>query len=248
MFNKIDIFMKEGVIMKTLKRKDLFLLLCVGLLCILLPVNYVKGKGQGENPFKLPSLSYSYDALEPYIDAETMKIHYQKHHGTYVEKLNEAINKYPELMDKSLEYLLTNLDKLPDDIREAVRNNGGGHYNHSIFWTIMGKNKGGEPKGKLREDIAKTFGSFENFKKEFKSAALGRFGSGWAWLIKDKDGKLKIVSTANQDSPIMMGISPVMGIDVWEHAYYLKYQNKRGEYIDNWWNVINWDEVEKRYR
>jgi Fe-Mn family superoxide dismutase len=177
-----------------------------------------------------------------------MKIHHQKHHATYVEKLNEAVNKYPELKDKSLEYLLTNLDKLPEDIRETVRNNGGGHYNHSLFWIIMGKNKGTEPKGKLKEDIVKTFGSFENFKKEFKAAALGRFGSGWAWLIKDKDGKLKITSTPNQDTPIMSGISPIMGLDVWEHAYYLKYQNRRGDYIDNWWNVVNWDEIEKRYK
>jgi len=210
-------------------------------------VSYAKAKEQVNGPFKLPPLPYSYDALEPYIDAETMKIHHQKHHGTYVEKLNEAINKYPELKDKSLEYLLTNLDRLPADVREKVRNNGGGHYNHSLFWTLMGKNKGGEPQGKLKQDIIKSFGTFENFKKEFKTAALDRFGSGWAWLVKDKDGKLKILSTANQDSPIMMGVSPIMGLDVWEHAYYLNYQNRRPDYISAFWNVVNWNEVAKRF-
>jgi superoxide dismutase, Fe-Mn family len=232
--------------MRNLIFRKLFLTLCAALICILLPLNYARAEVQ-EGPFKLPPLPYSYDALEPYIDSKTMQIHYEKHHGTYVENLNKAVNKYPELKDKSLEYLMINLDKLPADIREAVRNNGGGHYNHSLFWTIMGKNKGGEPKGKLKEDLDKTFGSFENFKKEFKAAATGRFGSGWAWLIRNKEGKLEILSTPNQDSPIMNGVTPIMGLDVWEHAYYLKYQNKRAEYIDNWWNVVNWDEVEKRY-
>lgn len=198
--------------------------------------------------FKLPELPYSYDALEPFIDAKTMQIHYEKHHGAYVDKLNEAINKHPELKGKTIEELLMNLNTLPEDIRETVRNNGGGHYNHSLFWRIMGKDKYGIPKGKLKADIDKAFGSFENFKKEFKEAALGRFGSGWAWLIKDKDGKLKIVSTPNQDSPIMTGIKPILGIDVWEHAYYLKYQNRRADYIDAWWNVVNWNEVEREYR
>lgn len=234
--------------MRSSKTKKLFSLFCAALISALLPLNYIKAEVHAEGPFKLPPLSYSYDALEPYIDSKTMMIHYQKHHETYVEKLNAAVNKYPELRDKSLEYLLTNLDRLPSDIRETIRNNGGGHYNHSLFWTMMGKNKGGEPKGKLKEDIVKNFSSFENFKKEFKAAAVERFGSGWAWLIKDQDGKLKIVSTPNQDSPIMTGITPVMGLDVWEHAYYLKYQNRRGEYIDNWWNVVNWDEIEKRYK
>jgi Fe-Mn family superoxide dismutase len=233
--------------MKFFKTKKLIPIFFALVTFTLLTLNFVKAESKPEGPFKLPPLPYSYDALEPYIDSQTMKIHYEKHHGTYVEKLNEAINKHPELRDKSIEYLLENLDKLPADIKEAVRNNGGGHYNHSLFWTIMGKNKGGEAKGKLKEDIVKNFGSFDTFKKEFKDAALGRFGSGWVWLIKVKDGKLKIVSTPNQDSPIMEGITPIMGLDVWEHAYYLKYQNRRGDYIDNWWNVVNWEQIEKRY-
>lgn len=230
--------------------KKTLLMLSGVLVCIMLFVSYARAEDQGEaaGPFKLPQLTYSYDALEPYIDAETMKIHHTKHHQAYVDKLNEAVNKYPDLRNKTLEQLLTNLNSLPADVREQIRNNGGGHYNHSLFWTIMGPNKGGEPKGKLKDEITKTFGSFDNFKKEFKAAALGRFGSGWAWLIKDKDGKLKITSTPNQDSPIMEGIVPIMGLDVWEHAYYLKYQNRRGDYIDNWWNVVNWDEIGKRYK
>lgn len=222
--------------------------MCFSLILLLLPLNIIKAEPQSEDPFKLPPLPYSYDALNPYIDAETMKLHHDKHHAAYVAKLNDAINKYPELKDKSLEYLLTHLNSLPSDIREAVRNNGGGLYNHNLFWVIMGKGKGGEPKGKLMEDIIKTFGSFENFKKEFNKAALDRFGSGWSWLIKDNNGKLKIISTANQDSPIMEGIAPIMGLDVWEHAYYLKYQNGRADYINNWWNVVNWDEICKRYK
>jgi superoxide dismutase, Fe-Mn family len=236
--------------MKNRKYNKIIGLICELLLVLLLPVSFAKAgdKPQQVGSFKLPDLPYSYDALEPYIDMETMTIHHQKHHKAYVDNLNEAVGRYPELTDKSLEYLLTNLDKLPEDIREKVRNNGGGHYNHSLFWTIMGKNKDGEPKGKLKDDIVKTFGSFDNFKKEFKTAALGRFGSGWAWLIKDNDNKLKIVSTPNQETPLMMGIKPIMGLDVWEHAYYLKYQNRRGDYIDNWWNVVNWEEIEKRYK
>jgi Fe-Mn family superoxide dismutase len=242
---------KEGIVMKNQKLIKLFSLVAFSLICMFFTLSYVNAKNNDSTapgPFKLPALPYSYDALEPYIDKETMTIHHQKHHGTYVDKLNEAINKYPELKGKSIESLLSNLEAIPADMRETVRNNGGGHYNHSMFWTIMGPNKGGEPKGKLKDDIAKTFGTFDNFKKEFKTAALGRFGSGWAWLIKDKDGKLKIVTTANQDSPIMNGITPIMGLDVWEHAYYLQYQNRRAEYIDNWWVVVNWDEIEKRYK
>ncbi|MEG0773030.1 superoxide dismutase [Clostridium sp.] len=199
-------------------------------------------------PFQLPQLPYSYDALEPYIDTETMTIHHQKHHKAYVDNLNKALSNYPDLQGKTLEELLMNLNTLPRDIREQVRNNGGGHYNHSFFWTIMDKGKGGEPKGKLKDDIIKSFGSFDNFKKEFKDEATKRFGSGWAWLVKGKDGKLSITSTANQDSTIMVGITPILGIDVWEHAYYLKYKNERGSYIDAWWNVVNWDEIEKNYK
>jgi superoxide dismutase, Fe-Mn family len=221
---------------------------CLVFICALAASSYPRAENMQEGPFKLPDLPYSYDALEPYIDAQTMRIHHQKHHAGYVEKLNEAVNKYPELRSKSLVELLTNLDKLPADIRTAVRNNGGGHYNHSFFWLIMGNNNGRKPQGKLMEDIVKTFGSFENFQKAFKQEALDRFGSGWAWLIKDTDNKLKIISTPNQDSPIMAGITPILGLDVWEHAYYLKYQNRRGDYIDNWWNVVNWKEVEKMYK
>ncbi|MPM78287.1 Superoxide dismutase [Mn] [bioreactor metagenome] len=211
-------------------------------------INVKAGDSGNKYPFKLPALPYSYDALEPYIDTKTMTIHHQKHHQAYVDNLNKALSNYSDLQGKTIEELLTNLEGLPQDIREAVRNNGGGHYNHSFFWVIMGKDKGGEPKGKLKEDIVKNFGSFDNFKKEFKDAALKRFGSGWAWLIKDKDGKLVITSTPNQDSPIMEGITPILGIDVWEHAYYLKYQNKRGDYIDSWWNVVNWEQIEKDYK
>lgn len=201
-----------------------------------------------QEPFKLAPLPYSYDALEPYIDAQTMEIHYLKHHGAYVTKLNEAINKHPELKSKSLEELLINVNKLPQDIRQTVRNNGGGHYNHSLFWSYMGKDRGSVPKGKLKADIDKTFGSFDSFKKSFKETALGRFGSGWAWLVKDSNGNLKIISTPNQDSPIMFGLKPILGLDVWEHAYYLKYQNKRADYIDAWWNVVNWNLIEKEYK
>lgn len=240
--------MKEGIYLKKLIKKRFFTLICLLLIFSLCSISLVSAEVQGDGPFTLPQLPYSYDALEPYIDKETMTIHHQKHHAAYVEKLNEALNKYPKLKDKSLPYLLTNLDKLPEDIRTTVRNNGGGHYNHSFFWIVMAPNAGGEPKGKLKEDIVKTFGSFEEFKKAFKDAALSRFGSGWAWLIKDKTGKLQITSTPNQDSPIMEGIKPILGLDVWEHAYYLKYQNKRGDYIDNWWNVVNWAEIEKDYK
>jgi Fe-Mn family superoxide dismutase len=233
--------------MSVLKIKKLFFILCGVLAIALIPISSVRANEPAGGPFKLPDLPYSYDALEPYIDTQTMMVHHDKHHAAYVEKLNEAVNKYPELKDKSLEYLLSNLDKLPNDVKETIRNNGGGHYNHSLFWTIMGKDKGGEPKGKLKEDIVKNFGSFDNFKKEFKTAALNRFGSGWAWLIKDRDGKLKIISTPNQDSPIMVGITPIMGLDVWEHAYYLKHQNKRADYLKGWWNVVNWAEVARNY-
>lgn len=196
--------------------------------------------------FELPKLPYEYDALEPYIDKMTMEIHYTKHHNTYVTKLNEAIAGM-DMEKKSLEDLLKSASKQS----VAVRNNGGGHYNHSLFWTIMKKGGGGLPKGDLDKAIKSSFGSFEEFKSKFSAAAVGRFGSGWAWLII-KDGKLAITSTANQDNPIMDVVeekgTPVLGLDVWEHAYYLKYQNRRPEYIENWWNVINWDEVMKRFK
>jgi Fe-Mn family superoxide dismutase len=197
--------------------------------------------------FELPKLSYPYDALEPYIDATTMEIHHTKHHGGYVKNLNAALEKYPEWASKSIEDILKDLDNIPADIRTTVRNNGGGHYNHSIFWTIMGPNGGGEPSGKLAESIDKTFGSFDKFKEEFSNAAATRFGSGWAWLVLDNYGHLSILSTPNQDNPITYSLKPVLGLDVWEHAYYLKYQNRRPEYIQAWWNIVNWEEVGKRY-
>jgi Fe-Mn family superoxide dismutase len=198
--------------------------------------------------FTLPDLNYGFDALEPHIDAKTMEIHHDKHHGTYVEKLNAALEGHEDLQKMDIVELITNLDKVPEDIRTAVRNNGGGHANHSFFWDIMSPDGGGEPGGELADAISKTFGSFEDFKTKFKEAAVGRFGSGWAWLCQ-KDGKLNICSTPNQDSTVMDGQNnpPLLGLDVWEHAYYLKYQNKRPDYIDAWWNVVNWPQVEKYF-
>lgn len=195
---------------------------------------------------QLPELPYGYDALEPYIDARTMEIHHTKHHNTYVQKLNAAVQG-TEYENMDIEDILKGLSKLPDNIRTAVQNNGGGHYNHSIFWTIMGPNAGGEPTGELADAISGTFGSFAKFKEEFSNAAATHFGSGWAWLVLDNSGKLSIMSTPNQDNPISQGLKPVMGIDVWEHAYYLKYQNKRPEYIENWWKVVDWNAVAERY-
>lgn len=196
--------------------------------------------------YTLPDLPYAYDALEPYIDEETMHLHHDKHHNTYVTNLNSAIEKYPELGEKTIEELLSDMDAIPTDIKTAVRNNGGGHANHSFFWEIMAPNAGGEPTGKIKEAINEAFGDFSSFKEEFKKAAAGRFGSGWAWLVME-NGKLAITSTANQDSPLMEGKTPILGLDVWEHAYYLKYKNVRPDYIAAFWNVINWDEVNKRF-
>ncbi|HLR08019.1 MAG TPA: superoxide dismutase [Bacillota bacterium] len=196
--------------------------------------------------FELPELPYAYDALEPHIDKETMNIHHTKHHNTYVTKLNDAIEGHADLESKSLEDLVSNLEAVPEDIRTAVRNNGGGHANHSLFWKVMSPNGGGEPKGELADKINSTFGSFEKFKEEFETAAKGRFGSGWAWLVVN-NGELEVMSTPNQDSPLMEGKTPILGLDVWEHAYYLKYQNRRPDYISAFWNVVNWDEVEKNY-
>ncbi|MBC7088361.1 MAG: superoxide dismutase [Tissierellales bacterium] len=196
--------------------------------------------------YKLPDLGYSYDALEPFIDARTMEIHYTKHHQTYVDNLNKALEGKDEFKDMPIEDLITKLNTLPDDIKTPVRNNGGGHLNHTMFWQIMAPNSGGEPIGELAEKINDAFGSFDKFKEDFKKAALGRFGSGWAWLVVD-NGNLKIVSTPNQDNPISDGLKPILGIDVWEHAYYLKYQNRRADYIDAWFNVINWEKVLEFY-
>ncbi|MBB5173896.1 superoxide dismutase [Texcoconibacillus texcoconensis] len=197
--------------------------------------------------FTLPELPYAYDALTPHIDEETMKIHHGKHHNTYVTKLNAALEGHSDLQDKSLEDLLKDLSALPESVRTAVRNNGGGHYNHTLFWQIMSPNGGGEPTGDLASAINDAFGSFDQFKETFKNTALGRFGSGWAWLVVN-NGKLEVVDTLNQDNPISEGKTPVLGIDVWEHAYYLKYQNRRPEYVDAFFNVINWDEVTKRFQ
>ena len=197
--------------------------------------------------FELPKLDYPYDALEPYIDARTMEIHHSKHHAGYVSKTNAALESHPDLAGKGIDELLSDLNALPEDLRTAIRNNGGGHSNHSLFWKVMAPGAGGEPEGALSEAIAAKFGSFDSFKSEFSKAAATRFGSGWAWLVTDASGGLKVLSTANQDSPLSDGMTPVLGLDVWEHAYYLKYQNRRPDYIEAWWNVVNWEEVAKRF-
>jgi Fe-Mn family superoxide dismutase len=194
---------------------------------------------------QLPPLPYGFDALEPHIDAQTMQIHHDKHHAAYVNNLNAALEKHPDLQSRSVEDLVRDLNKVPDDIRTAVRNNGGGHVNHTMFWQIMGAKAGGSPSGALGDAIKASFGSFDGFKEQFAKAGVGRFGSGWAWLIEG-GGKLSIESTANQDNPIMEGKKAVFGLDVWEHAYYLKYQNRRPDYIAAWWNVVNWSAVSSR--
>ncbi len=197
---------------------------------------------------KLPSLSYDYGALEPYIDAQTMEIHYSRHHQGYVNNLNKALEKYPDLQIKPIEDLLSNVNTIPKDIRVAIGNHGGGHYNHSLFWTIMSKGGGGEPVGLVGDAINKVFGTFAAMQDTFNITAKKVFGSGWAWLSVDSEGMLVISSTHNQDSPISRGLQPILGLDVWEHAYYLKYQNKRSDYINAWWHVINWEQVEEYYR
>lgn len=197
--------------------------------------------------FELPKLPYAYDALEPHIDARTMEIHHSKHHQAYTNNLNAAIEKHPELADKKIWELLQDLSAVPEDIRGALRNNGGGFKNHSIFWKIMSPDGGGDPSGDLAEAINAAFGDFASFKEKFAAAGMTQFGSGWAWLCKADDGSLSVVATANQDNPLSDGLSPLMGIDVWEHAYYLNYQNMRGDYIAAWWNVVNWEEVSRRY-
>jgi Fe-Mn family superoxide dismutase len=197
-------------------------------------------------PFELPPLPYEYGALEPHIDTETMKIHHDKHHAAYVNNLNAALEGYPALQGKSIEDLLRNINDIPEAIRTAVRNNGGGHANHTMFWEIMGPN-GGEPTGALAQAINKTFGDFNSFKEKINDAGVKRFGSGWSWLIMDRSGNLQVLSSANQDSPYMDGQTPILGVDVWEHAYYLKYQNRRPDYLKAWWNVVNWEAVAKRF-
>jgi len=198
-------------------------------------------------PHSLPPLPYAFDALEPHIDTQTMQIHHGKHHQAYVNNLNAALDKHPELHQKTLEALLAGIGGVPDDIRTAVRNNGGGHHNHSLFWTVMAPKAGGEPGGKLADAIKKAFGAFPALKEQLAGAAATRFGSGWAWLAVSKERGIEIFSTANQDSPLMEGKTPILGLDVWEHAYYLKYQNRRPDYVAAWWNLVNWVEVGKRY-
>ena len=207
--------------------------------------NLVAQTPQGE--FTLPPLPYAYDALSEYIDAETMTLHHDKHHAGYVKNLNEAIASYPELQGMTVEELLSNLDEIPQDIQTTVRNNGGGHANHTMFWSIMTPDSSGEPTGAIAEAIDETFGDFATFQEEFNSAGTSQFGSGWAWLVLDSNGDLAVTNTLNQDSPLIDGNYPIMGNDVWEHAYYLKYQNKRADYLDAWWNVVNWDEVNQRF-
>ena len=196
--------------------------------------------------YTLPALPYDYAALEPHIDARTMEIHHTKHHQAYVNNLKAALEKAPEWQGKSLDEIVKNVNKVPDAMRTAVRNNAGGHWNHSLFWVIMKPNGGGEPKGKLADAIKGSFGGFDKFKEQFNAAAAGRFGSGWAWLVDEGNGKLSVTSTPNQDNPLMDGKKAIFGLDVWEHAYYLKYQNRRPDYVAAWWNTINWDEVSKK--
>jgi superoxide dismutase, Fe-Mn family len=198
-------------------------------------------------PFKLPELGYAYDALEPHIDAKTMEIHHSKHHAAYTNNLNAALEKYPDLQKREAEDLIRNILQVPDDARGPIRNNGGGYINHNLFWEIMTPGGSNKPTGKLAKDIDSTFGGFDAFKESVQKAGVGRFGSGWAWLTVDAGGKLQVTSTANQDSPISDGLTPLLGVDVWEHAYYLKYQNKRPDYITAWWNVVNWDVVAQKY-
>ena len=196
--------------------------------------------------FELPALPYDYTALEPFIDEATMKLHHDKHHQTYVTNLNGAVDKHPELGTKTPEELIKNLAAIPEDVRKVVQNNGGGHVNHTMFWEIMGPGGGGEPTGEIGEQIKADFGDFETFKKTFNETTAKQFGSGWGWLVFT-DGKLKVITTANQDSPLSQGLYPILGNDVWEHAYYLKYQNLRPKYLEAWWNVVNWHEVNKRF-
>ncbi|MGG7145102.1 superoxide dismutase [Clostridium nigeriense] len=228
------------------KKYTILLLVTLSIvLCITLaPTLTAKSNNLGEAQFELKPLPYDYDALEPYIDKETMMLHHDKHEKAYLDNLNKVITKYPELYKKGIEGILKDLNSVPEDVRETVKNNAGGVYNHDFFWSIMSPEKDQTPNGELLKAINEEFGSLENFKSKFKEAALGRFGSGWAWLVLDNKGNLSIISTPNQDSPISQGLTPILGIDVWEHAYYLKYQNKRGDYIDNWWHVVNWKQVE----
>jgi len=197
--------------------------------------------------YSLPDLPYAYDALEPHIDEQTMRIHHTKHHQTYVNNANDALEGHPDLQQRDVEDLLRRIDSVPQDVRTKLRNNAGGHANHSLFWRVMSPDGGGEPGGGLGEQIRSAFGDFGSFRDRFANAGKGRFGSGWAWLVVGDGGRLQVIDTANQDSPYMQNQTPILGLDVWEHAYYLKYQNRRPDYIDAWWNVVNWDEVGRRF-
>lgn len=197
--------------------------------------------------FKLPDLPYHYNALEPHIDENTMRVHHDKHHAAYVANLNDALKDQTDWLEKSVEEVVSELEQLPDDVRTAVRNNGGGHANHSLFWTIMTPTGGGEPQDSFNEALLSTFSTFDGFKEKFTEVAMKRFGSGWAWLVVD-NGKLDLMSTANQDSPLSEGKTPILGLDVWEHAYYLHYQNRRADYVKAWWNIVNWKEVSRRFK
>jgi len=197
--------------------------------------------------FELPDLPYDFDALEPHVDARTMEIHHDRHHAGYTRKLNAALEGHDDLLGKSIEEILRNLEAVPEGVRTAVRNNGGGFANHSLFWEVMSPEGGGEPVGSVADEIRGSFGSFDDFRKRFSGVASGRFGSGWGWLVVNGEGKLDVYSTPNQDSPFLRGDTPILGIDVWEHAYYLHYQNRRGDYIESWWNVVDWPEVNRRF-
>ena len=199
-------------------------------------------------PFTLPDLPYAFDALEPHIDAKTMEIHHDKHHGTYVTRLNAALEKAPGFQNKPIEEILQSLDKIPKEVQSAVRNHGGGHYNHTLFWKMLAPRAGGKPSGDLAKAIDKKFGSFDVFKEQFTVAATNLFGSGWAWLVVDSSGELSVITTPNQDNPISQGLKPIFGIDVWEHAYYLKYQNRRPDYINAFWNVVSWGNIEENWK
>ena len=228
------------------------LLIFAGIMMLAVPLLLRKQHGGDGYPFKLPPLPYAYNALEPYIDELTMQLHHNKHHQAYIDNLNAALKDQPELQKKTVEQLLQNIDALPEKVRTAIRNNGGGHYNHSFFWKIMAPHTSeghakGEPLAGVKELIDKNFTDFKTFKEEFDTAAKKVFGSGWAWLVLDSNGKPHIITTPNQDSPISQGLTPLLGLDVWEHAYYLKYHNVRPEYIDAWWNVVNWKAVEDNY-
>jgi len=220
------------------------------LLCLLatMSARAQTGDAAPEGPYKLPELPYAYDALEPHIDAETMKIHHNKHHAAYVNNANKALAEHPDLAKMDVYQLVAHLDEVPDEVRTALRNNAGGHANHSLFWLMMKPGGGGQPGGDLAAAIDEAFGSFDEFKEQFTAAAMKVFGSGWAWLIITPDGEMAVESTPNQDSPLMNGSKPLLGLDVWEHAYYLKNQNRRADYVDAWWNVVNWDYVAERYK